>query len=56
MNVRRRSGKMNQIVGSAPKNAATKRQDGMTQARGIKNSISKPSAVGYSKIRNSVSG
>lgn len=56
MNVRRRSGLMNQVVGSAVKNTVTTRKDGATQASAIKNAISKPQAKGPGKIENAVNG
>lgn len=56
MNVRRRSGLMNQVVGSACANTVTTRKDAQTQAGPIKNTVSKPKAVGPSRIGNAVNG
>lgn len=54
MNARRRSGKMNRVVGSAPKNAATSRKDSETQAKMIKGNVSCPSAAGFKKLKGAV--
>lgn len=43
-------------TGTAPKNTVTTRKDAPTQAQGIRNTVSKPKAVGYSKVRGAVSG
>lgn len=60
MNVRKRSGDMSTGAmgpGSGGiKNAASKRTDGPTQVKAIKNAVTTPAAVKPKAVKNSVSG
>jgi|HubBroStandDraft_1064217.scaffolds.fasta_scaffold00148_50 hypothetical protein len=53
MNVRRRSGLMDEAGGTV-KNTVTTRKPMITQAKEIKNTVAPPSPIGVSKIRGTV--
>jgi hypothetical protein len=56
MQVRRRSGDMGEPVALTYANASTKRQDGPSQVKTLRNAVSKASPAGPGKVRNAVSG
>lgn len=60
MNVRRRSGLMDGDVGGGENgmgkiaNTSSARVSGKTQARGVKNNVNSPKAVGLAKVKGTV--
>lgn len=55
MNVRRRQDPGNRAVGTAPRNTATRRVDGVTQVKKVQNANAMPpKSVGVSGVRNAV--